>query len=142
MNFKINVSNYFGVDHEKYLDELQAYAITNPSSYMQMRAAIIDKVKKSNMEMIYNLFYNLLTTGNDQTGGAHILALTPGPGGAWEAIFRPNMSIQDVSEKALSAVKTMNKIIDDVMNDLIPNNFLKITHDVQRTKAAGDAFGV
>ncbi len=52
------------------------------------------------------------------------------------------MSKQQVSEKALSAVRTMNKIIDDIMNDLIPKNFLKITHDVSRSKAAGDAFGV
>ncbi len=141
MNFKIDVGNYFGVDHETYLDNLQAHAITNPSDYMNMRAAIIEKVKKENMVTMYNLFYNLLTLGRDSKGNNLV---TGGlvPSKQWEDLFVPNMSKQQVSEKALSAVKTMNKLIDDVMNDLIPKNFLKITHDVQRTKAAGDAFGV
>ncbi len=44
MNFKIDVGNYFGVDHESYLDNLQAYAITKPSDYMKMRSTIIERV--------------------------------------------------------------------------------------------------
>ncbi len=90
------------------------------------------------MVMMYNLFYNLLTEGKG-SDGTHILFAEGEP---WTVLFVPNMSKQQVSEKALSAVKTMNKLIDDIMDDLIPKNFLKITHDVQRSKAAGDAFGV
>ncbi len=91
--------------------------------------------------MIYNLFYNLLTTGFKSDGSGHLLVYRDSPA-EWADLFVPNMSKQQVSEKALSAVKTMNKLIDDIMDDLLPKNFLKITHDVQRSKAAGDAFGV
>jgi hypothetical protein len=38
-----------------------------------------------------------------------------------ENLLVSNMSKQDVSEKALSCrQETMNKLIDDVMNDLVP----------------------
>ncbi len=140
MNFKVDVGNYFGVDHESFLDNMQAFAITKPSLYMKARAIIIERVKKSNMELIYNLFYNLLTSGTDIEGKNSILN---GIGAEFEEfikMIKPNMSNQQVSEKALSAVRTMNKLIDDMMEELIPKNFLKITHDVSRAKTAGDAF--
>ncbi len=112
MDFKINVGNYFGVDHETYFDNLQAFAITKPSEYMQMRAVIIEKAKKDNMVMIYNLFYNLLTTGYKSDGSAHILTFRDSPATReWIDLFVPNMSKQQVSEKLLTAVKTMNKIM-------------------------------
>ncbi len=143
MNFKIDVSNYFGLDHQKYLDALQSYAITKPSEYMTMRSDIIDVVKKENMKMMYNLFYNLLTDGTSTTrkmggGYAHILDGTPSA--AQIKLFKPDMSKQQVSSIALGAVKTMNKLIDDVMDDLIPKNFLNISHNVTKKNTEGGLF--
>ncbi len=141
MNFKVDVSNYFGVDHERYLDNLQAFAITKPSEYMKMRSVIIDRVKKDNMKLMYNLFYNLLTEGkgtqiNALTGTyRHILAGDPN-----EALFKPDMSKQQVSEIALGAVKTMNGLIDNIMDDLIPKNFLNISHNVTKKNTEGGLF--
>jgi hypothetical protein len=139
MDFKINVSNYFGVDHERYLDNLQAYAITKPSQYMKMRSVIIDKVKKENMETMYKLFYNLLTTGTENDGRTSLVNVR-GADAEWIPLFVPNMSKQQVSEIALGAVKTMNGLIDNVMEDLIPKNFLNISHTVTKKNTEGGLF--
>jgi hypothetical protein len=139
MDFKINVSNYFGVDHERYLDNLQAYAITKPSQYMKMRSVIIDKVKKENMETMYKLFYNLLTTGTENDGRTSLVNVR-GADAEWIQLFVPNMSKQQVSEIALGAVKTMNGLIDNVMEDLIPKNFLNISHTVTKKNTEGGLF--
>jgi hypothetical protein len=139
MDFKINVSNYFGVDHERYLDNLQAYAITKPSQYMKMRSVIIDKVKKENMETMYKLFYNLLTSGTENDGRTSLVNVRGGDAD-WIPLFVPNMSKQQVSEIALGAVKTMNGLIDNVMEDLIPKNFLNISHTVTKKNTEGGLF--
>ncbi len=139
MNFKVDVGNYFGLDHERYLDNLQAYAITKPSQYMKMRSVVIDKVKKANMEMMYKLFYNLLTTGTGNDG-ANSLVNVRGADADWITLFVPNMSKQQVSEIALGAVETMNALIDKVMGDLIPKNFLNISHNVTKKNTEGGLF--
>ncbi len=133
MNFKVDVGNYFGLDHERYLDNLQAFAITKPSEYMKMRSTIIDKVKKENMEIMYKLFYNLLTKGEDPYDRPIIT-------GANKDLFKPEMSKQKVSEIALGAVETMNKLIDSIMSNLIPKDFLNISHTVTKKNTEGGLF--
>jgi hypothetical protein len=106
---------------------------------MKMRSVIIDKVKKENMETMYKLFYNLLTTGTENDGRTSLVNVRGGDA-EWIQLFVPNMSKQQVSEIALGAVKTMNGLIDSVMEDLIPKNFLNISHNVTKKNTEGGLF--
>ncbi len=106
---------------------------------MKMRSVIIDKVKKENMEMMYTLFYNLLTTGTQNDGRTSLVAGRDSEAD-WVKLFVPNMKKQQVSQTALGAVKTMNALIDKVMDDLIPKNFLNISHNVTKKNTEGGLF--
>jgi hypothetical protein len=72
------------------------------------------------------------------TGYNHILDGTSSVGN--KDLFKPDMSKQQVSSIALGAVKTMNKLIDDVMDDLIPKNFLNISHNVTKKNTESGMF--
>jgi hypothetical protein len=105
-----------------------------------MRSLIIEKVKKHNMTLMYNLFYNLLISGTNPEGRANILDGDRRATAEMIALFVPNCSKQAVSEQALVAVETLNKIIDKVMNDLMPKNFLNISHNVTKKNTEGNLF--
>jgi hypothetical protein len=130
MDFVVDTSNYFGLDHETFKDNLQAFALTKPSEYFTLRGAIIKGVKKENLKNFYALFYNLLTNGTQPNGDAYVTDNAD--------LFKPNMSKQEVSEIALGAVKTLNQLIDRVMDDILPKEFLKIANDTTAKKTMGD----
>ncbi len=138
MDFRINVGNYFGLDHLTYIDNLQAFALTHPSEYYKLRAAVLTGVKKSNMVMIYDLFYNLLTNGEDTHGRAYLYGISLKDYKPEQ--FRPNMSKQKVSEIAASAVKTMEKMINEAIDSILPADHLHIADAVTSKQANASLF--
>jgi hypothetical protein len=137
MDFKLDVSNYFGLDYQTYIDNLQAFALTHPSDYYKLRAMVLTGVKKENMIMIYDLFFNLLTEGTKSDGTSYnddtIVDFT-------SAQFKPSMSKQNVSEIAASAVKTMEKMINEAIDKILPADHLHIANSVTSRKADASLF--
>jgi hypothetical protein len=132
MTFQIDTDNYLGYDHETYIDNLEAFALTKPSDYMKHRIEVVDKVKKKMARMLYSFYYNLLTEGKDADGDAI------SSDGAFEAIFKPSLSNQEVTEIALGAVRTLEDINKKALNKILPRDFLAISHNTIKKKVEGD----
>jgi hypothetical protein len=88
---------------------------------------------------MYNLFYNLLISGTDPGGVNSILEGTAATR-EMKDLFVPNCSKQEVSEQALVAVETINKIIEQVIHKLLPKDFLNISHNVTKKNTEGKLF--
>jgi hypothetical protein len=87
------------------------------------------------MRNFYALFYNLLTEGTDEKSTPYAPSHVNADG---KRLFKPDMSKQEVSEIALSAVKTLNQLIDRIMGDILPKEFLKVATDTTTRKTAGN----
>jgi hypothetical protein len=134
MDFKVDTSNHSGLDYETYKSKMKTFAMTKPAEYADMRIEVIEKLKKEAMKDIYKTFYMLLTEGQTKDGKAILT------NGDWVAKFKPNMNYQQVSEIALGAVKTYHKMIDDALEDVIPDYLDKLAGSVVKKQADAELF--
>ena len=78
-NFKIDVSDYRGIEHEEFRTNLLNLALTKPTDYNKLRMIVLRKVKKAAVDSQYAIYYYLLTEGfgvgdNGKSKGFHILS--------------------------------------------------------------------
>lgn len=118
-NFKINTDNYLGFEHEEYLSDLQALALSNPSEYYQIRRAVLSALKKGIIKEVFNTYYTLLTKG--EVGSERPFEST-------NFKSKPNYPAQKASEFALGASKTINGILDDALEIILPANHIDVAH--------------
>ena len=62
-NFKIDPSDYRGIEHEEFRTNLLNLALTRPTEYNKLRMMVLKKVKKAAVESQYSIYYYLLTDG-------------------------------------------------------------------------------
>ena len=109
--FKIDTEDFLGLKYESYKNELYAMALSTPSEYFKLRKSVLEVVKTQAIKDIYTQFYNLLSKGQDINGAA--IGTLPEPG----------FPAQQVSKFALKAASTLDKILEESIEILLPINF-------------------
>jgi hypothetical protein len=121
MNFKVEPSNYLGHDFQCYCNEVYALALSHPEKYFEMRKNVLNKLKKDEMIKVYDLFYDLLVDGTITTG-VGINATTSNVVND----FKPSYPKQKVAQIALSASSTLENILNEVIEIILPIDFKNI----------------
>ena len=144
--FKIEPSNYLGVQYSAFKSDLLQLALTNPSEYYLARKNILYNLKMQTVKGIYDMYYNMLTTGTDGDGNP-ITEAPKAQGGKpagqavkaeTAAIFNGiGMPFQEVSEIALKATKTMDKITEEILELILPSNFKELADSRTSKKQEG-----
>ncbi len=62
-DFKIDVSDFRGIEHEEFRTNLLNLALTKPTDYNKLRMIVLRKVKKAAVDSQYAIYYYLLTEG-------------------------------------------------------------------------------
>jgi hypothetical protein len=122
-NFKIDPSNYAGIDHEAYRSDMLNLALTRPTEYIQLRKDVLQAVKKQAVNTQYAIYYNLLTKGKTPEG---MTILDGKPSKPLEALFCPHVPNQVVNEFALKASKTIDKISEEAIELILPQDWKQI----------------
>ena len=126
MNFQVDISDYMGHKHEQFIDELQSIAMSTPSRYYTIRKNVIYELKQVVVEDVYKAYYNLLTKGENRKGDNIMENLNP------------SYPQQLASKFSLGAAKTINEILDDALEIILPASHLKIADLRIKKKADGD----
>lgn len=144
-NFKLNPSDYLGINHESFKTNMLQLAITRPAQYFELRKAVLENVKRAAVQKQYAIYYWLLTTGNtaadNGTDSARTVVNNPVAHDdvAQEvfALFHPNVPKQKVNEFALKAAKTIDAIAEEAIEMILPMDYKKISDDrqIQNTAA-------
>ena len=138
-NFKLNTSDYLGIEHAAFRDDMLALALSKPSEYFLLRKQVLKAVKKKAVENIYNVYYELLTEGKD---GSDSHKLAGGARGevdpATVAMFVPKYPKQKVNEFALGASETIDKIAEDAIEILLPRGYEDIAKERSSTNGKAD----
>ena len=119
-NFKVDTSDYLGFKYEQYRDDLYALALAKPSEYFKLRKVVIDKVKTQAIGNIYKSFYNILSQGTD-AGDQPIIIIDEKP-------VAPSFPAQEVSKMALKAARTLDDILNEVINVILPSDFKQLAN--------------
>ena len=62
-DFKINTTNYLGLDHSTYKNKLLQISLTNSSEYFKMRENVLKNVKNDAISKMYETFYLVMSEG-------------------------------------------------------------------------------
>ena len=132
-DFKIDPSDYMGIQHEEYKTTMLELALTKPSDYFALRKTVLANVKRAAVQGQYEVYYRLLTNGStitDENNGAIA--------GKSSAFFQPCIPKQIVNEFALKAAKTIDKIAEEAIELILPMNYKKISEDRTMQHTAGN----
>jgi hypothetical protein len=127
MNFKLNTFNYLGFQHQEYLANLTALSLTKPSEYYKMRANLLKELKEGLVTQTFETYYILLTDGKV---GSFEMRIDGNR-------VSPSYPEQDASAFAIKASKTINQILDECMEIVMPSNHL----DLAKTRLIKGAEG-
>jgi len=137
-NFKIDPSNYAGIDHEAYRSDMLQLALSQPTVYTQLRKDVLQTVKKEAVNTQYAIYYNLHTKEQNPDGGS-VLSRTSsrGLGSGPSPVFNPRVPNQIVNEFALKASKTIDRIAEEAIEMILPADWKQIADNrtFSKTKA-------
>lgn len=121
--FSINPSDYLGFDYEAYRNDLYALALSKPSEYFDLRKSVIKKVKTEAVGDLYKSFFNILSKGRDKDGRNEIIKPATGPA------MIPCYPQQEVSKISLKAARTLDDILNEVIEIILPQDFKDLAND-------------
>jgi len=142
-DFKIDVSDFRGIEHEEFRTNLLNLALTKPTDYNKLRMHVLRKVKKAAVNAQYGIYYYLLTEGcsasdDGKTKGFHILAdSTDGTTSGHQGIFKPSVPKHLVNEFAMKASATIDKISEEALNMILPKDWKTIADERLYSKTKG-----
>ena len=64
-NFKVDTSDYLGITHKQFRDNMLGLALSKPTEYFKLRNYLVTKLKLDAIDSIYMIYYNLLTQGKE-----------------------------------------------------------------------------
>ena len=131
-NFKVNPSDFRGIEHEKFRTKLLNLAITEPTKYNQLRLDVLSKVKEAAVNSQYNIYYYLLTTGMNETNDLHILVGTDSA--EQTKLFVPRVPANVVNEFAMKASATIDKIAEEAIEMIMPDDWKDVADKRLYTK--------
>ena len=142
-NLKIDPSDYRGIEHEEFRTNLLNLALTKPTDYNRLRMNVLKKVKKQAVESQYSIYYYLLTEGcsvgtDGKTKSNNILFNAPDGVDAYQTLFVPRVPKHIVNEFALKASATIDKIAEEAINMILPDDWKTIADQRLYTKTKGN----
>jgi len=136
-NFKIDTSDYLGVKHKRFRDNMLGLALSKPTEYFKLRNYLIEKLKLDAIDGIYTIYYNLLTEGKDGSDAGNLILADSGLDEATIKMFVPCYPKQKVNEFALGVSETLEKIAQEAIDILMPDGYEAVAKERISTKSKG-----
>ena len=141
-DFKIDVSDFRGIEHEEFRTNLLNLALTKPTDYNKLRMVVLRKIKKAAVDAQYGIYYYLLTDGCEaanggKTKGQNILADVRTGFQEYQDLFVPRVPKHIVNEFAMKASATIDKIAEEALNMILPKDWKTIADERIYSKTKG-----
>ena len=142
-NFKIDPSDYRGIEHEEFRTNLLNLALTKPTEYNKLRMHVLRKIKKAAVDAQYGIYYYLLTDGcttsqDGKTKSLNLLSDAEGDVKQHSYMFKPSIPKNLLNEFAMKASATIDKIAEEALNMILPYDWKAIADQRLYTKTKGN----
>jgi len=124
-NFKIETDDYLSYNYDEYRNSLYALALTKPSDYFTLRSTVLAAVKKKAVANVYETFFNVLSKGIVENNA---MLETVRAGG-------PAYPKQLVTKIALKAARTLDSILNEVIEIILPQDYKTLANLSMVTKS-------
>ena len=130
--FRIDPNAYLGHNYASFRDKLFSLAIADPKKYFAIREEVVRKTKQNAVKQLYETIFDVMDQG---TVDGNPIVTVPGlPAGF---VFSPKVPPQKINEVSLSAAKTLDKILDDILEIVVPLDYKSIA--AKRLAVTGEA---
>ena len=118
--FGVNTDNYLGFEYESYKRQQYAAALTKYSDYAKVREDVIKSVQRDAVGNMYKTISSIIINGKDLSGKQIVFI----NGNA----ASPNFPAQEVSKIALAASETLNDILLEIVEKIMPSDHLELAY--------------
>ena len=125
--FRVAPRNILGLQAQKFKSKLLALALAEPATYFQLRDNVYQSIVETNVEMSYNLYWDILTIG--QVNGTQI---TVEDKEGNEFNFTPNLPESEVNTFALEVAEAVKDIAERAVDRVMPMEYKDLA--VRRSK--------
>jgi hypothetical protein len=125
--FKVTPKNILGLEAQKFKSKLLALALSEPSTYFELRDEVYQKIVETNVEQAYNLYWSILTDG--VVGGTQI-KVSKKTGGDFN--FTPKLPESEVNTFALEVAEAVKDIAERAVERVMPLEYKDLA--VRRSK--------
>jgi hypothetical protein len=132
-NFKLNTSNYIGFEYKKYLNEMKGMALTDPKKYATLRNEAVNKLADNLSKQWYEITYDILTNGQTDNAKDSINLGLPA---------KPSYPAQELAKLALSHTQTIVDMMDEIVELLVPENYLSTAMSQLEAKRSTNGINV
>ena len=128
--FLLNTDDVLGFSYEAYIQKIRAISISSPQSYFDMRAEVLQKVKRDAVSNFYRTLFAVLTEGKDLAGNPIIKNQSGTP-------LVPGYPSQKTNSLAIAGASEMNSWCEKALEIILPD-FNSIASHKLVVKGAGD----
>ena len=125
--FKVTPKNILGLEAQKFKSKLLALALSEPSTYFELRDEVYQKIVETNVQQAYNLSWSILTDG--VVGGTQIKVRNKA--GA-DFNFTPKLPESEVNTFALEVAEAVKDIAERAVERVMPLEYKDLA--VRRSK--------
>ncbi len=124
--FRVNPRNMLGLQAQNFKSKL-ALALAEPATYFQLRDNVYQSIVETNVEMSYNLYWDILTKGE-----VNETQITVEDKEGNEFNFTPNLPELEVNTFALQVVEAVKDIAERAVERVMPMEYKDLA--VRRAK--------
>ena len=125
--FRVTPRNILGLEAQKLKSQLLALALSEPATYFTLRDEVYQKIVELNVEMSYNLYWEILTVG---TVGDEQIRVQKRDNSWFN--FIPNLPESEVNTFALEVAEAVKDIAERAVERVMPMEYKDLA--VRRSK--------
>ena len=132
--FELDTNNVLGFDFSAYSSQVKALAISKPDQYYEMRADVLEIVRRDAVKDLYKTLYHVLKSGKDKDGKVFTkkseatILLPEGPNIKLfgQGKFISNYPEQKINDFCIQVAQELGDHINRAIDIILPDDFEKI----------------
>jgi len=130
-NFQLNTGDVLGFNYRSFISSQKAIAISDPKTYYQQRNDLMQDLKVTIIEKMYENLFNVLTIGKPPAGGKSSQLAT-----------KPCYPPQKINDLLINLCSDLAENLEEVVELVFPSDFEKIADSRLLIKTRGESVNV
>ena len=126
--FYIDIKNELGLNYKKVRGDLLATSLAKPQNYYALRNDIIGSMTEAQVQTMYEVVWRCLRNGQKPNGDPFTYRNAENA----PTEFVPNVPEHIIGEYASKAAKTIENLMEDIIEQILPDDYLALAQSRQK----------
>jgi hypothetical protein len=144
--FELNTDNVLGFDYQAYLSNIRALALSKPDVYFEMRASVLEVVRRNAVKDLYRNLFHVLKYGRSPppvgTAGEGNALVGVGTLFGQDKKYRPGFPENKINDFCIQVAQELGDHINRAIDIILPDEFEKLAAGKLELKGRGNTITV